>query len=354
MHTHAKTHARSTTRASKSGRRHRAAKWARVAVSAAAPVFAAGAVAGSAVATPQNAASHYAFRTIDNGQDTTFNQLLGINQNGLIAGYFGSGAMGHPNKGYLLVARHGQQNYMNENWPESAQTQVTGLNDRGVTVGFWSSTNNAGDPPVNDNRAFVSVHGYFIDGDFPTDSPASPPVDQLLGVNDHNVAVGFYSDAAGETHAYTFDIRHNQFNQVTPNGIMNPTGAGINNNGDIAGFGTDNTGDASNGNTVGFLLRRNGNVTVLSVPGATATQAFGINDRDEVVGVYTDAMSNMHGFTWTPWGGFQTLVDDPSAVGSSTINGVNDQGQLVGFYNDAAGNTHGFLAKPLGQHRQRD
>ena len=293
MHTHANKHARSTTRASKTARKHRAAKWARVAIAAAAPVFAAGAVAAPALATPQTAASsHYSFRTIDNGQDPTFNQLLGINQNGLIAGYFGSGMMGHPNKGYLLVARHGQQSFMNQNWPESTQTQVTGLNDRGVTVGFWSSTNNGGDTPVNDNRAFVSARGYFIDGDFPTDSPASPPVDQLLGVNDHNVAVGFYNDAAGDTHAYTFDIRHNRFNEVTPAGIMNPTGAAINNNGDIAGFGTDNSGDAANGNTVGYLLRRSGRVTILAVPGASSTQALGINDSDEVVGFYTDAMGN--------------------------------------------------------------
>jgi uncharacterized membrane protein len=99
---------------------------------------------------------------------------------------------------------------------------------------------------------------------------------------------------------------------------------------------------------------RDGRVAVLSVPGSTSTQALGINDRDEVAGVYTDAMSNMHGFTWTPWGAHPTLVDDPGAVGSSTINGVNDKGQLVGFYNDQAGNTHGFLATPLGQHRHRD
>ncbi len=349
MHTHANEHARSTTRAPGTGRKHRAAKWARVAVAAAAPVVAAGAVAGPALATPHSAASHYSFRTIDNAQDPTFNQLLGINQNGLIAGYFGSGAMGHPNKGYLLVGRHGQQNYLNENWPESAQTQVTGLNNRGVTVGFWSSTNNGGDTPVNDNRAFVSMHGYFIDGDYPTDNPASPPVDQLLGVNDHNVAVGFYNDGNGDTHAYTFDIRRNRFSEVTPAGITDPTGAGINNNGDIAGFGTDATGDASNGNTVAYLLRRNGRVTVLSVPGSSSTQALGINDGDEVVGVYTDAMDNMHGFTWTPRGGFQTLVDDPGAVGPSTINGVNDRGQLVGFYTDASGNTDGFLATPVGQ-----
>ena len=343
MHTHANKRARSRT--SKSSRRHRAARWARVAVVAAAPVLGAGAVASPALAQGGN---HYRFTTLNNQGDPTFNQLLGINQHGLIAGYLGSGQPGHANKGYLLSAPYGQANYRNENWPESSQTQVTGLNDKGVTVGFWSSTNNAAvgnNPPVNDNRAFVSVHGYFIDGDVPIDvkTAAVPPVDQLLGVNDHNVAVGFYNDAAGNTHAYTFDIRHNQFNEITPSGITNPTAAAINNRGNIAGFGT------TGGQTVGYLLHRDGQVTVLSVTGARMTQALGINDDNEIVGVYTDAGGVLHGFTWTPERGFRT-VDDPNASQTSgngtTINGVNDEGQLVGFYTDNAGNTDGLLATP--------
>ena len=351
MHKHANKHARSSAGASKSARRHRAAKWARVAVVAAAPVIGAGAVAGPAVAKPHvSNASQYRFTTLDNQTDPTFNQLLGINQRGVIAGYFGSGAMGHPNKGYLLVAPYGQGNYRNENWPESTQTQVTGLNDRGVTVGFWSSMNTADN--TNDNRAFATYRGYFIDGDFPTTSPASPPVDQLLGVNDHDVAVGFYNDANGNTHAYAFNIRRNVFEELTPSGITNPTAAGINNHGDIAGFGTDSTGDSSNGQVVAFLLRRDGHVRVLSVPGSSMTQALGINDNDEVVGVYqvgTGDNAVMHGFTWTPQRGFQT-VDDPHGVGTTTINGVNDQGKLVGFYTDANGNTDGLLAIPAQQH----
>ena len=350
MLTHAKKRARSSARTSKSNRKLRAARWARVAVAAAAPVIAAGPVASPALANSQSAASHYEFRTLDNPKDPTFNQLLGINQDGLIAGYFGSGLKDHPNQGYLLNARHGQQIYRSENWPQSVQTQVTGLNDRGVTVGFWSTMNNGGATPVNDNRAFVSEHGYFINGDFPMATQALP-VDQLLGVNDHNVAVGFYNDAQGNTHAYTFDIGRNAFNEVTPSGITNPTGAAINNRGDIAGFGTDSSGDATNGKQVGYLLKRDGSVTILAVPGASQTQALGVNDRREVVGVYTAADGNMHGFTWTPWGGFQTVDDTPAAAASTTINGVNDRGQLVGFYTDAGNNTHGFLANPLRQHR---
>ena len=69
-------------------------------------------------------------------EDLTFNQLLGINS-WRIAGYFGSGMTGHPNKGYTLTRRTTSSDYSNENFPGSAQTQVTGLNDVGNTVGFW-------------------------------------------------------------------------------------------------------------------------------------------------------------------------------------------------------------------------
>ena len=37
------------------------------------------------------------------------------------------------------------------------QTQVTDLNDQGVTVGFWSSMNNAS--LVNNNFGFYSLDG---------------------------------------------------------------------------------------------------------------------------------------------------------------------------------------------------
>jgi len=354
MHrSHATKRARSARAASKSGRKNRAVKWVGLALATAAPAMAAGAAASPALATPQGGHSaHYQFQTINNGADQTFNQLLGINKRGVIAGYFGSGAMGHPNKGYLLFARQSPQRYLNENWPESTQTQVTGLNDRAVTVGFWSTMNAANQ--MNDNRAFVSYRGLFVDGDYPTDNPASPPVDQLLGVNDNNVAVGFYNDGDGNTHAYSFNITRNQFSEITPTGIRNPTAAGINSHGDVAGFGTDSTGDSSNGQVVGFLLRPGGQVTVLSVPGSSQTQALGINDDREVVGVYqvgTGDNAIMHGFTWTPQRGFQT-VDDPNGVGATTINGVNDQGQLVGFYTDGDGNTDGLLATPAWQHHR--
>jgi len=279
----------------------------------------------------------YSFRTLDNANDVTFNQLLGINDFGVIAGYFGSGAQDHPNKGYELLPGR----YVNENFPGSVQTQVTGLNNTGVTVGFWSSMNNA--TMVNDNHGFVDVGGHFRTADFPTGSPAAPPVDQLLGVNDQDIAVGFYTDANGNNHGYEYNIRSGRFSTVAESGVTSLTAAAINNLDQVAGFYTN----PATGNTDGFL-KANGRFTDLAVPGASATMATGLNIRDEVVVVYTvgsGSSATMHGFTWTPQHGFST-VDDPHGMGTTTINGVNDFGQLVGFYVDANGNTDGFLATP--------
>jgi hypothetical protein len=229
------------------------------------------------------------------------------------------------------------------------QTQVTGLNDHGVTVGFWSKMNTAS--MANDNFGFFSVGGKFYSVNFPTGNNASPPVDQLLGVNDHDVAVGFYTNAQGNNRGYEYNIGTRTFTRVlvpgAPSGEAGPslTAAAINNYGDVAGFyaKTSSLTDA-------FLRRHDGQFITLAVPGASMTQAFGVNDHDEVVGAYTvgtGSTATMHGFTWRPGHGF-TTVDDPHGVGTTTINGVNDAGDLVGFYVDSAGHTDGMIALPRG------
>jgi hypothetical protein len=110
--------------------------------------------------------------------------------------------------------------------PGPVQTQVASLNDTGVTVGFWSGMNNHG---------FVKFRGHFRTADFPTGSPASPPVDQLLGVNDQDIAVGFYTDANCNSHGYEYNIRKNSYSPVVdPNSpSASLTAAAINTSGDL-------------------------------------------------------------------------------------------------------------------------
>jgi len=310
-----------------------------------AAAIAAGAlIAGLAAAAPAGASTQapavpYHFRTLDNSNDATFNQLLGINSHGVIAGYYGSGAQGHKNKGYLLLPPYKQVDYRVENFPTSAQTQVTGLNDHGITVGFWSHTNKA-NPANNANFGFYAVNdSHFHNVNFPTSSPSNPPVDQLLGVNNSGIAVGFFNTAAGNSVGYRFNIHTKKFSVVHVKGAVSVTATAINNADSIAGFFTN-----SHGAIKSFLLRRNGQLFVFAKSGATMTQAFGVNDFGEVVGAYTVG-SNTYGFTWRLGHGFQT-VNDPHGIGSTIINGVNDAGDLVGFYTGSGGNTNGMLAVP--------
>jgi hypothetical protein len=303
----------------------------------------------SAATTYAHAGTRYSFTTLDNQRDPAFNQLLGINDEGVISGYFGSGAAGQPNKGYLLLPPYRQYSYLNENFPGSAQTQVTGLNNQGVTVGFWSNTNMG--VGMDANFGWVNVDGHFRTTDFPTSDPATPAVDQNLGVNDNDIAVGFYTDGQNVNHGYEYDIRTGTYTTVTDPGdpATSLTAAAINDRDDVAGVYTN----PANGNTDGFLLTRGGQFIDLAAPGASSTMALGVNNFDEVVGVFVPSSdaNALEGFTWTPQHGF-SVVNDPKGVNdgnlTTTINGVNDFGQLVGFYVDANGNTDGFLATPRG------
>jgi len=291
-------------------------------------------ISASAFASTQAAGTSYSFRTLDNQQDPTFNQLLGINNNGEIAGYFGSGAAGHPNKGYTIVKPYHHSSYTNENFPGSIQTQVTAINNTGYTAGFWVDGN-------GNNFGFIEWNGVFTSYKDP--HTGNGTVNQLLGLNDSGIAVGFYTDANGVNHAYKLNQSTGKFTAITPPGAVSALATGINDNGDIVGFLT-----ASDGSTDGYLLKGS-TFTEFSYPGSTNTTPFGVNQSDEIVGSYVDASAMTHGFTLisplknAKW----QSIDDPNGIGTTVVNGLNDKGNLVGFYVDGAGNTDGFLATKI-------
>jgi hypothetical protein len=286
-------------------------------------------------------AAGYQFFEIGSRQDRTFNQLLGINNRGHIAGYFGAGVPGHPNKGYEISPPYGQNDFQHENFPGSVQTQITGLNDTGVEVGFFSTQNNGN---ADNNFGFWRQNGKYHEVNYPVKNPASPPVDQLLGVNNTGTAVGFFVDAAGNSHGYAYNISTKKFKLITVPGATSVIAAAINDKGTVAGFEVNAKGD-----TVSFTKTHTGKVTRFAVPGASGTTALGLNDNGWVVGFYTvgtgDAAAT-HGFVFLPNGKFITNFDDPNGIGNTTLNGINDENDIVGFYGDAAGNTDGLVAFP--------
>ena len=299
----------------------------------------------SAAAISTASAAGYSFVTINStGGDGDFTQLLGINNAGAIAGYFGDGSV-VPNNGFTVKSPYGSADFTAQNVPGAVQTQVIGINNIGTTVGFAADA-------AGDNIGFVYKGGVFTPVINPNSGTVPTTTNQLLGVNDSNIAAGFYVDAAGVTQGELVNVNGPSllFQPVTVPASYGPTATtatDVNNAGDVSGFFTN-----AAGNTIGFLI-----VGTTFIPlndpfgNSTSTMAFGLNNENEVVGSFVGPDDNNHGFVYNWITNNWTTVDDPNANGNTSfgvegtfINGVNDKGQLVGFYAD---NVNGFLANPV-------
>ena len=80
-----------------------------------------------------------------------------------------------------------------------------------------------------------------------------------------------------------------------------------------------------------------GRFTQIDYPGASLTQAWGINSRGDIVGLYTGADKNNHGFLLN--GGHLTAIDYPGAA-VTLLNAVNPQGEIVGEFGQTATSPH--------------
>jgi hypothetical protein len=272
------------------------------------------------------AAAAYTFTAVASPGDPTFTQLLGINQNGVIAGYFGSGADAkHPNKGFVLGL---PSNFRAENYPKSAQTQVIGINNSNDTDGFYVDSAGA-------THGFTDIKGVFATVDVP-----GTTFNQLLSLNNNGEEAGYYQFGPDNAPIFAPYIRQADGSfLLLP--IANAQATSLNDHGLVGGFYID-----AKGNTHGFLWH-SGSTKTIDVHGATATQILGLNNLGEAVGTYTDSKKVAHGFTYNTHTNAFATVDAPNST-STVVNGVNRLGALVGFDTVANGNTIGFVAQPAG------
>lgn len=287
-------------------------------------------------------ASDLTFTTINNPADNslqtpTFNQLLGINDAGVIAGYYGDGA---------IVNNHGfvYQNgtFTPENVAGTDQTQVVAINNT-LSGGSYET---AGFSVINStglNQGFTKVGNTFTN----VNGPGST-FTQILGLNDHGQAVGFYTPASGGTLGFQYTLGGSVTTLGTPIqwNASSVTAAGINNAGTIVGFYTNSIG------TFGFI-DQSGNFTTPTDPLGTNPMFFGVNNVGQIVGTDTSNVTGApEGFVYDWQTGTWTSIIDPNedttAVGTfgvsgTTLNGINDEGQVVGFYEDSKGDVDGVL-----------
>jgi uncharacterized membrane protein len=265
--------------------------------------------------------ANFTFTTVNYPGDMAFTQLLGINDSGVIVGYHGSGADAqHPNKGFEIDSRGA---FTDENYPGSLQTQVVAINAIGDTAGFYVDINNR-------THGFLRVGGVYTTVDFP-----NTMFNQLLGLNNYGVAAGYWQDAKGIQYPYT--VQGGVFRAITTPGTS-AQATGVNDKGDVSGFYL-----TAAGMTHGFWIPFGKAPVTIDYPAATFTQALGLNNLGDVVGAYTDALGKTHGFIHNVVSTQFESIDEINGVGTTVVNGLNNVGQIVGFYVDMAGKTNGFV-----------
>ena len=162
-----------------------------------------------------------------------------------------------------------------------------------------------------------------------------------FAVNNAAVIAGDYVDSSGVQHAMILagtkltTVDHKDC--VTTGGFSAGAIAfyGINSAGAAAGWCVNSTTGADNSFTYA-----KGKFTTISFPKANATQAYGINDKGDVVGLYIDSAGAQHGFSKV---GSKYTSIDVSGDSSAEAWGINNKGQITVFAINTAGGYEGFL-----------
>ena len=205
-------------------------------------------------------------------------------------------------------------------------------------------------------------------------------------VNNAGVIAGDFVDAKGVQHAMILAGKKltsvNHKDCTTSGGFEAGAIAfyGINSAGAASGWCTNTKTDLNEG-----FVYAGGKFTAVKVPNSHATNAIGINDKEDVVGMYIDSSGVQHGFVkigskygsidvpgdtdteaWdinnsgqitvfaiSSAGGYDSFlyngktfkkVSDPNAGTTGTIvRGLNDKGDIVGVYFNSSGDEIGFL-----------
>ena len=280
-----------------------------------------------AATLPPPTHTHYWFTTI-NIKGGFFPAADGINDQRLVSGYYAdSTGLGH---GFLW---HNGTVVAPVDAPGAANTYLGEVNNVGVVIG------NDGDATVS-HAVLYSVRDHTW-----TQLPdiEGKPINLGNGINSRGIAVGSafegtFTDSLNGVGWIWDGSAYSSFFSVPQASGYGTYASEINDLGRICGEYTDSKG-ASHG-----FFKQDSHISTIDVPGADDTLALGINDQDEVVGVYYVG-AVFDGFIMRA-GNFVT-VDVPGAA-STWIYDINNHGDLCGFYIDTSGIGHGFIATPIG------
>jgi hypothetical protein len=219
---------------------------------------------------------------------------LGINSGGTVVGFDGNNA---------FIDTKGK---VKEFIPLGGTAAMAiGINDKGTIVGqVTESTVTPGFIKLNSKKnQFITIN-----------APSGPNIVNAQGINNNGLVVGFYQGTDGNVHGFTANQKSAHNGVLTGTPVTDPTiptvpgepGAtfvfsqilGINDHGIAVGYYGDSTTSQH-----GFIYNTNtGQYTFLDDPseafcnGVEVTQITGITNSGEITGFYSDANGVFHGF----------------------------------------------------------
>jgi probable HAF family extracellular repeat protein len=230
---------------------------------------------------------------------------------------------------------------------------ATGTNNRRQTVGWAENT--VHDPTCNPPQQLQFRAVVWGPENDLRELPPLPgdTVSSATAINDRGQVAGISgicSNAVGEysaAHAVLWEGGH-----VTDignlGGVAWNTPMAINERGDVVGFANaPGTAPANDFNVRAFLFTRHDGIRDLgTLPGDATSQALGINERRQVVGVSCGA--TCRAFVWE--NGVMTNMNELRVSGSADTlriaGDINDLGEIAGQTVDAQGARSAFLALP--------
>jgi len=278
----------------------------------------------------------FKFLTVDDPNSDT-NEVTGINQRGKIVGTYGAGSASNIAQSYTSEPPYTK--FRGMNYPGADGTAATSLSSNRIIAGYVINPNQ-----LNGVWAFVRSNGLWSllkdrkqgEGDY--------AVTKVLGVNDSEYAVGYYTNGSGVQIPFELNLVTENFTNLQPPQAKSAEATGINGKGNMCGIEM-----LDDGSTEGFYLQ-NGTYYTMKYPGAVNTWAWGINFDNQIAGQYQDAAGTLHGFILTyPTAGSASRVwqsVDISDAVSTKLTGINNHEWISGSYVDATGNTHGLVGMP--------
>jgi hypothetical protein len=234
----------------------------------------------------------------------------------------------------LASAQTPGYDYTSVYYPGSANTAVYAINDAGIFVGALKETGGA-------HRAILGTAGSLALLGLNTPLAAAKE-SWAFTVNRHGDVGGAYFDAAGVLHGYVLRAS-GAFEVVDRPGWAGTEVWGINAGGTIVGISTD-----ASGATSAYRLR-GGSFESVDLPGMVATYPYSVNDFEEIAGeAVKTAGTNGYGYLQGPRGRVATFTAPGSAPEQTYFISVNDRNVVLGGYSDAAGNSSPFIRDRAG------